>query len=353
MRQSMWLLALAAASLPAFFVGACGDDDTLVRVLDAGTRDSTTADSTADSSSTAGDPVRGRYIVDTLATCGDCHTPRNPDGTFDMSRYLGGNECLVGVNRGDAGPGGPNDPPGCLATPNLTNHETGLKNRSDQEIRDMFQHGRRPTGDALWPVMPYWVFANMSEQDAMAVVAHLRSTQGVDHRSASQWPWNSPPPSPRPPIDMNTVYAPPRDGNPDYDSQVRGRYLAAAMPCIECHTPDQEGVQPPTPDRTRWFAGNRIFRRSDLGLPSNFPEEIHTANLTSDRTGLAGRSMTDIVRAIREGIQPDGGLVCPPMPAGHLAPYSNITDEDANDIARYLLSLPPISNPRPDCQPTP
>jgi len=352
MRQSMWLLVFAAASVPVVLVGACGGDDTSVPTQDAG-KDSTT-DTATDSPSAGGDPVRGKYIVDTLASCGDCHTPRNPNGTPKMDQYLAGNDCFVGVDRGDAGPGGPNDPPGCLSARNLTNHETGLKNRSDQEIRDMFQNGKRPTGDLLYPVMPYWVYHNMTDADANAVVAYLRTVPGVDHRSTSQAPWNSPPPGAPPPIDLNKVYAPPKDGNADYDSQMRGRYIAAvSAACIECHTPELKDVNPPTPDRSKWFAGNRIFKRADLHLPTNFPEEIHSANLTSDPTGLGGRSVADIVKAIKEGLEPDGGVVCPPMPAGHLQPYSGITNEDATDIAKYLLSLPPIANPRPDCQPTP
>ncbi|WP_394843344.1 c-type cytochrome [Pendulispora brunnea] len=352
MRQSMWLLVFAAASVPALLVGACSGDDTSVPGQDAG-RDSTT-DTSTDSPSTGGDPVRGKYIVDTLASCGDCHTPRKMDGSPDMERYLAGNDCFVGADRGDAGPGAPQDPPGCLAARNLTNHETGLKNRSDQEIRDMFQNGKRPTGDALYPVMPYWVYHNMTDADAKSVVAYLRTVPGIDHRSTSQWPWNSPPPAATPPIDLSKVHTPKQEGNANYESEMRGKYISAvAAACIECHTPEKEGVKPPMADRDKWFAGNRVFRRSDLHLPPNFPETIHSANLTSDPTGLAGRSVEDIVNAIRKGVQPDGGVVCPPMPAGHLAPYSNMTEDDAKDIARYLLSLPPIANARPDCQPTP
>ena len=33
---------------------------------------------------------RGRYLVDHVAICGDCHTPRNALGAPDQSLYLGG-----------------------------------------------------------------------------------------------------------------------------------------------------------------------------------------------------------------------------------------------------------------------
>lgn len=33
---------------------------------------------------------RGRYLVETLAHCAECHTPRNPLGALDKSRWMGG-----------------------------------------------------------------------------------------------------------------------------------------------------------------------------------------------------------------------------------------------------------------------
>ena len=34
--------------------------------------------------------ARGRYLVETLGHCGECHTPRNPLGGLDRRRWLGG-----------------------------------------------------------------------------------------------------------------------------------------------------------------------------------------------------------------------------------------------------------------------
>jgi len=343
MRQLIWLMVFASAAVPALVVGACGGDDTSVPVQDA-SADQTTGD--------GGDPVaRGRYIVDTLAVCSDCHTPRNPDGSPNTAMYLAGNDCFIGSDKSNDA-GGPG--PGCLTTRNLTSDTTGLKNRTAQEIRDMFQNGKRTVGGVLYPVMPYWVYHNMTDSDADAVVAYLRTVPAVAHESRpSQPPWDTPPAAPTSPIDMTTVPSPVKDGNPDYDSQMRGRYLAAtAAACIECHTP--ETGTPPEADRMKWFAGNRVWTSADLGLPSaHFPAEIHSANLTPDPTGIAAYSVADIVKIIKQGTDRDGGAVCPPMPVGHAAPYSNMTDEDATDVAKYLLSLPKINSPRPDCVPTP
>ena len=43
----------------------------------------------------------------------------------------------------------------------------------------------------------------------------------------------------------------------------------------------------------------------------------------------------------------DGG-VCPPMPSGPMGAYGGLTDQDALDIANYIIGLPPIDNAVPN-----
>ena len=33
---------------------------------------------------------RGSYLVNSVLSCGNCHTPRGPGGVFDMSKQLSG-----------------------------------------------------------------------------------------------------------------------------------------------------------------------------------------------------------------------------------------------------------------------
>ena len=337
MRRTVWPLVFAAVATPAFMLGACGSDDTVTPAPSDGGTDRTIPD--------AGDPIaRGKYLIDTAAVCSDCHTPRNATGGPDSTRYLAGIDCFIGTDK-VANPNAPG--PGCLSSPNLTNDSTGLRNFTDQEIKNLFMHGVKPLNRGfLNSVMPYWVYANFTDDDANAVVAYLRTVPAVAHESmANQAPWVDPPQAP--PIDMNTVFAPAREGNPNFDSQMRGRYLAAtAGACIECHTPE---TLPGQPDRTRWFAGRRVFDSRVMGLPPTYPAEIFAANLTSDATGLAGYTVEQIVRALKSGLDNEGRGICPPMPAGPVGPYANMTDNDATDIAQYLKALPPIANERTDC----
>lgn len=323
-----------AALLGALWLGACGRDDTTEIVEDERGAGAAPAVAPTDA------PVeRGRYLVSHVAVCSDCHSPRLADGSFDPERWLSGIDCFV-----DAVPDNPEL--GCISTRNLTAHETGLANRSDQEIKDMFLKGERPDGKALHPFMPYSYFGNMSESDADAIVAYLRSVKGVEHRvAASQPPFLAPPtPAPRVPEALIPM---PRAEYPERDAALRGRYLAGNIgACLDCHTPREQGQAA----LERAFQGGMQFSRELLGLPQSYPELIYTANLTPHTTGIADYTVADVVRALKHGEDKDGGTLCPPMPAGPLGPFGGLSDEDASDIAHYLLSLPPGDNPIPvDC----
>lgn len=287
--------------------------------------------------------ARGEYLVNVVSVCTDCHSPRNPDGSPDLDNFLAGVECFIDADPED-------DEVGCVHTRNLTNHETGLMNRSDDEIKDMFMKGVRPNGDALHPIMPYWSYGNMSEDDADAIVAYLRTVPGVEHElPPNQAPFLAPD-EPAERVDLEQIPEP-ESGDPNYESAMRGRYLAAqAGACLECHTPESDPGTPEPRDLSRSFAGGRMFARDALGLPPIFPETIYTRNLTSDDTGLAEWSAADIVRVLKEGLTPDDKPVCPPMPSGPMGPYVRLTDDDAMDIANYLLTLPPVENELPICE---
>ncbi len=278
------------------------------------------------------DPVieRGRYLVDNVAGCGDCHTPGG--ATPDPSLYLSGVECLIDLN---------GDGTGCLRSGNLTPSGGGLGRRTDAQVKAMFMNGRRPEGSALSPVMPYWVFHNMTDEDADAIVKYLRWIDPVER----VMPPNSIAFMTRKPaaaIDKNTI---PKakgsvDGGPDAEN---GRYLATmAGRCLECHTPDlPNGIRPI--DMTKPFVGNRAWSSKQLGLAAPpMPEMIYSSNITSAFVaGIGEYSTSHIIRAIRDGLDHNGGKMCPPMPSGIGRAYAGLTDKDALDIATYIKNLPP------------
>jgi mono/diheme cytochrome c family protein len=290
-------------------------------VVSCSGEDSTTA--TPQQTDVAALISRGQYLVD--FSCGDCHTPRDETGAPILALRLSGIECFNRLENGS-----------CLNTRNLTNHETGLMNRTDAEIKRMLSDGVRPaaTGDEpLFPVMPSYVFHNMTDADLDAIVAYLRSVPGVEHAVPPSGPefQLSGPAVPLP----DGVIPQPRADYVDQAAAVRGRYLATkAGVCIICHTghinPDLQWL-----DYDAFFSGGEEF---DVGQPAL----AISGNITSDpQTGIGGWSVADIVRVLREGIDKDGNGTCPPVHAGAGA-FAVLTDADVLDIAHYIASLPPI-----------
>jgi hypothetical protein len=274
--------------------------------------------------------ARGDYLVNHVAACPDCHTPRDAMGAPIMDKYLSGSECFVKLPNGD-----------CLNSRNLTNDATGLKKFSDEEIKTMIRDGMLPPKDgveqALNPVMPYYVFHNMTPDDLDAIVAFLRSVPAVEH----DVPANGDSfvvPHPANYLDLSTIPAP-KTSFPEYESAVRGRYLATqAGVCIECHTKHNDPGSDDVLMTDKFFAGGEQF---DLGLPVT-PVSL---NLTSDDdTGLGKWTADDIVKVLLQGVDDEGKGICPPMPVGPMGAFGGLTHDDATDIANYIKSLPAIVN---------
>lgn len=122
----------------------------------------------------------------------------------------------------------------------------------------------------------------------------------------------------------------------DQSAVERGRYLVNFGGCNDCHTP---GYFFGKPDMARQLGGSEVgFEIPGLGV-------FHGPNLTPDAdTGLGSWSEADIVTALQTGVRPDGRELAPIMP---WRAFANLTKSDAEAIAAYLKSLPPVSNKVP------
>ncbi|HSS37569.1 MAG TPA: c-type cytochrome [Polyangia bacterium] len=296
----------------------------------AGGAGGTTTDGGATDGGLAALQARGNYLVNAVIACSDCHTPQAPTGGPDMTKFLAGNPTFIKLPNGDA-----------LGTRNLTNDETGLKNRTDDEIKNMFLNGMRPTAtgmEALNPTMPYYVFHNMKAEDADAIVAYLRTVPAVSNtiprRGAS-----FDVPAAAPPLTLTNVPAP-QAGTTDLASAMRGQYLATQIGlCVECHTKHLDPGMATVLDEAHIFEGGEDF--SALFAATLMITPV-SKNLTSDaQTGLGMWAVSDIVNVLKQGKAKDGTGICPPMPAGPMGAYGHLTDADATDIANYIHSLPP------------
>src|SRR5574337_723072 len=118
--------------------------------------------------------ARGRYLVG-IAGCSDCHTPGGMLGDPDMKRYLGGSDVGFSI------PG-----QGVFVGQNLTpDMETGLGKWTDQQIVTAIRKGKRPDGSELSGVMPYGSFARLTDEDAFAIAAFLKSLPPVSNKVVS------------------------------------------------------------------------------------------------------------------------------------------------------------------------
>ncbi len=254
-----------------------------------------------------------------LGACGNCHTPKGPQGDVPGKHLAGGFQLT--------------DDLGTWITPNITpDPETGIGRWTDAEIIRAIREGKRPDGRTLGPPMPFDLYRRLSDSDVKAMVAYLRTVAPVRQvvpRSQYKVPI---PDSYGPPVGV--VAEPPRQDLVKY-----GEYLAGPVAhCVECHTPFlPEG----RPDWTRTGAG---------GLPFHGPWGVsYSANLTPDpETGLGGWKDGEIIASIY-GVRRGGGRVIPPMPTQHYA--QGIAEGDLRAILAYLRSLPPIRSKVPAPEP--
>ncbi|NVB83075.1 MAG: c-type cytochrome [Kofleriaceae bacterium] len=308
------------------------------------------ADSGVDGSGSQTAAARGQYIMNVLAQCTFCHTPLREDGTRDLDKLLAGVDCFVDIDSADFTDNG--NGTGCVSTRNLTNDATGLKNATDEQIKNAFRNGIRTDGKKLAPIMPYWVFHNMSDEDADAIVAYLRTVPGVSHTvKPNEPPWTqyNDGTAPMSPFAKPSDIPMPRGGE-NNQSAMRGRYLAGmAGLCIDCHTPETTPMSFVL-DFEKSYAGGRVFPKGSLGLiDPSYPALIMTRNITPDATGLKDWTREQIKSSIAIGKDTEGKAVCAATHGGMISPYAALEPQDLDDIVEYIYNLPPIENDTTTC----
>ncbi|WP_300600188.1 c-type cytochrome [Niabella sp.] len=117
---------------------------------------------------------RGEYLV-TIAACVECHTPIEKGQIILEKAFNGGREFVM--------------PAGVLHTPNITpDVKTGIGAWTDSMFVSRFKSYNLP--GALHPVgkkefntiMPWSMYAGMTERDLKAIFAYLKTIKPADHR---------------------------------------------------------------------------------------------------------------------------------------------------------------------------
>ena len=263
--------------------------------------------------------ARGKYVFGATGGCG-CHTVPKEAANAGGRKFDG--------------------PFGTVYSSNITpDPRTGIGAWTDEQIITAIRLGRRPNGERIVPIHPYTSFNGMAEEDLRALVAFLRTVPPVDRPNTPRkitvpmfegvflpaWLMafaakETPPP------------AAPASG------VARGEYLVRAVAhCGECHTPRSALTM--AVDNSRFLAGNP---------KKTGPQGQATPNITPDKaTGIADWTEEQIATYLGTGNRPDGDVAGGLMEEaihGTLAGFKDMTKADLAAIARYLKSIPAVTN---------
>ncbi|ULJ75816.1 c-type cytochrome [Rhizobium gallicum] len=112
---------------------------------------------------------RGKYLVDGLAHCGDCHTPRNQLLALNTGQYLAGGEV------------------GAWYAPNLTSDPvSGIGGWSDEALQSYLLTGKSEHARASGPMAEavQHSLQHLTTDDTKAMIAYLRTVEPI--RAAGQ-----------------------------------------------------------------------------------------------------------------------------------------------------------------------
>src|SRR5664279_468982 len=217
---------------------------------------------------------RGRYIAMALSGCLYCHSGH--DWAAPGSPLVPGTE-----GAGEIQP--ETDLPGRIVAPNLTpDPETGAGRWTDDQLARSIREGIGHDGRALFPMMPYTHYREMSDEDVASVIVYLRSLPAVRREL------------PKTEIIFPVKYlirsVPEPVTSPvgdDAGSEVvkRGAHLVSLAGCADCHTPQVRGRKVPGIE----FAGG--------GILSGPWGNVASANITPDATGILYYDETLFVQA--------------------------------------------------------
>jgi mono/diheme cytochrome c family protein len=108
--------------------------------------------------------ARGKYVVEEVGRCQECHTPKTETGEFDRSKWMKG-ATLVGV---------PSTPVADWhqRSPDITSTSALWTRWGQDGFSTFLQTAKNPRGGKAGPPMPAYM---LKAEDADAVAAYLKS----------------------------------------------------------------------------------------------------------------------------------------------------------------------------------
>lgn len=120
--------------------------------------------------------ARGRYLVEALGHCAECHTPRNMLGATKRARHMAGSRY---------GPGG-------LSVPNITpDAETGIGTWTERDLVFFLRTGFTPSGDDVQGEMREAIddgLRHLTQADLEAMAAYLKSLPAIRNPVSTSGP---------------------------------------------------------------------------------------------------------------------------------------------------------------------
>lgn len=118
---------------------------------------------------------RGRYLVEHVAICGDCHTPRNFIGAPKRSLYM------AGMTEKDSPLG--------EGVPNITpDKETGIGDWKREDIAELLKSATKPDADNVQGLMYEVIqgvghgYKDMTKEDALAIADYIKSNPAIKNK---------------------------------------------------------------------------------------------------------------------------------------------------------------------------
>src|SRR5258708_27132928 len=260
---------------------------------------------------------RGRYMAAALNGCIYCHSPHdwNATGTPYVPGMEGAGAIMPETNL-----------PGRVVAPNLTpDPETGTGRWTDDQLARAIREGVGHHGRALFPMMPYSRYREMTDEDLASVVVCLRSLPAVRN--------HLPPTEIIFPVKYLIRGVPQPVTSPVHEAATndpvkRGAQLVNLAGCPDCHTPQVRGKTVP---------GMEVAGGISLSRPWG---SVSAANLTPDASGISYYDEALFLEVIRTG-QVKARALSPIMP---FKVYQNLTDDDLKAMFAYLRTLKPVKH---------
>ncbi|MDP2295335.1 MAG: cytochrome c [Pseudolabrys sp.] len=251
---------------------------------------------------------RGAYLVNTVMTCQNCHTPMGPNGP-DFSKALSGGITF-------------DEPPFKVTGSNITqDKETGIGAWTDAQIKTLLRTGKRPNGVPVAEIMPTAFYGIVTESDMDAIVAYLRTVKPVRNKVPDPvykipLPHHAFPGSEKPYTEAMLT-----------DKVKKGFYLVTIGHCMECHTPFGA--------KGKDFVGD--LGKGGMEFPGPWGKSV-SRNITPSKTkGIGDWSDAEIKTSITNGVRKDGTRLKPPM--GYPF-YARMTADDLDAVVAYLRTVP-------------